>query len=185
MRTLGRVVAVVAAVGVLGWVATVVVLGGTSGWCDEYALNANAAFTGAVVERQGDVVTFVVESAALVAPDIPLAVAPGERVIVVYPDDDARFLHVGERYRVVTATRAADQWQSNVMGANECSHGIRTAHADGSPIDTGLLTRDGIRPYVGRIAVTTIALLAASVIAVMLWRRHQRPRLTIDGRPLP
>lgn len=182
---MGRVVAVVAALGVLGWVAAPVVLGGGS--CDEVGRLPTASFIGAVVERDGDLVTYEVGQPVTIEGIVPNNVAAGDRVVITYGGGEARFLHRGGAYRV-DAFGADQPWRSGIAQARECpeaEHGSGTVHADGSSIDTGLLTRDGIGPYVGRVVLTTILLLAASAVALVLWRRHQRPRLTIDGRPLP
>lgn len=91
MRTVGRVVAVVAAIGVVGWVAAIVVLGETrQRFCDHYANVSDGTLTGVVFERNDEVVTFDVETTEPIASEIPSRFTAGERVTVVYDASDAR-----------------------------------------------------------------------------------------------
>ena len=79
------------------------------------------------------------------------------------------------------AGNAIDQRTSDVHTPGECTFGSATVHADGSSIDTGLWTRDGIEPYVGRIALGVL-LLGVAALGTVAYRRVKHPRLTIDGQ---
>ena len=55
-----------------------------------------------------------------------------------------------------------------------------TVHADGSAIDTGLFTADGIEPFAPRLA-GGMAAIAIGAIAFRWYHRRKHPQLTIDG----
>ncbi len=111
-----------------------------------------------------------------------LGLSPGEEVTVAY-GDDARFLDTGRSYAVRPFGETVDGLRGMVHHGPCGLTGIETLHADGSAIDTGILTRDGFAPYVPKLAVTIVA--AAAIALAIRWRiRVEHPRLTIDGHPL-
>jgi hypothetical protein len=120
------------------------------------------------VAKAGAVVTFEIEQ---VDPGSGLTV--GDTVDVTYSRGTERFLHAGSRYRVETWGEANGTLLGDVAVADRaCSGG--TWHADGTPIDTGLFTRDGFRPWLLVPLLGGAALVTA--IAVAIWRRHRWSR---------
>ncbi len=176
--TLGGVVALALLVMVAG------AFGGGSTDCPTVSVAAPlVSFVGTVGTKDGDAVTYVVESwqADRLPPGNPQLLSPGDRVVIDYLGGDARFLHTGQRYQVDATGNAIDQLTSDVHTSGECTFGSATVHADGSSIDTGLWTRDGIEPYVGRIALGVL-LLGVAALGTVAYRRVKHPRLTIDGQ---
>jgi hypothetical protein len=114
------------------------------------------------------------------------ALRPGERVTVTYTGGDERFVHDRHRYLVDASGSVPDALSSGVQSADECpdaASGVGTYRADGTRIDTGLYTADGIAPYLLPAGIA-LAVIATFVVAVAILARRRRPRLTIDGRPI-
>ena len=114
------------------------------------------------------------------------ALHQGERLTVAYVGGDERFVHDGHRYLVDASGLVPDELSSGVQTAGECPNaasGVGTYRADGTRIDTGLLTWDGIAPYIVPVGVA-VGLLCSLVVAIGLLARRRRPRLTIDGKPI-
>ena len=114
------------------------------------------------------------------------ALRQGQPLTVLYGGGDERFVHDGHRYLVDAYGRVPDELTSGVQTAGECPNaasGVGTYQADGTRIDTGLLTSDGIAPYVIPVGIAA-ALMGTLVVAVGTLARRRRPRLTIDGRPI-
>ncbi|MGZ4707587.1 MAG: hypothetical protein ACXWBN_02455 [Acidimicrobiales bacterium] len=159
-------------------------VGGASS-CPTVSLTApNASFIGEVVAEHAGAVTFRVDEVLpdRIFHDVAAAeVAVGDEVVVHYRGGDERFVHQGQSYQVDAWGHVPDELASGVHTADECAGG-GTVHADGSPIDTGLWTRDGIAPYQGRIALGALV-LAVGVVGAIVHRRVSHPRLTIDGHP--
>jgi hypothetical protein len=153
--------------------------------CDDSATGGGAAFTGEVVANDDGSVTFRVDEVVKnhpIAGEPTLGLEPGQEVTVAY-GDDARFLHTGESYLVPTFGAGVEDLQGRVHHGPCGYRGGETTHADGSAIDTGILTRDGFAPYAPKLALTIIA--AAAIALMIRWRiRVKHPRLTIDGQPL-
>jgi hypothetical protein len=180
------------AIGVAVAVAVIVLLftglhGGAAS-CPASYVSPTASFVGTVLAEHGADIDYRIETmlpgrifeGGAGAP----SVHPGQRVTVTYTGGDARFVHVGHRYRVDVFGSAHDRLTSGVRTAGEClnaAEGVGTFHADGSAIDTGLLTRDGISPYLARVGVA-VAATVALVAGGIAYARVRHPRLTIDGR---
>jgi hypothetical protein len=174
----------IVAVGLL-WLVGAAFVGGSKD-CPAASLTVPAvSFLGTAQAKDGAAVTFGVEqwSDDRLPPGTPERLSAGDVVVVRYSGGDERFVHVGQRYQVDAWGETPDDLASGVQTADECPvGGSATLHADGTPINTGLFTRDGIEPYTGRILVGAL-LLAAVTGAVVAYRRVKHPRLTIDGRP--
>ncbi len=71
----------------------------------------------------------------------------GERLTLAYSGGDQRFVHDGHRYLVDAFGTVPDALSSGVQTADECPNaasGVGTYQADGTHIDTGIFTSDGI-----------------------------------------
>jgi hypothetical protein len=114
------------------------------------------------------------------------ALRQGERLTVTYTGGDERYLHDGHSYLVDAYGTVPDALSSGVQTAGECPNaasGVGTYKADGTRIDTGLFTSDGIAPYVMPVALAA-GVIGLLVVAVAILARRRQPRLTIDGRPI-
>jgi hypothetical protein len=157
--------------------------------CAALVASPRSTFVGEVVAKDGAAATYGVDELLRdetnPADDNPFQLGRGQLVVVRYHGGDQRFIHHGQSYRVV-AYGSADDLGSSVHTAGECDggSGTGTRHADGSVIDTGLLTRDGIAPYLPWLAGGALAI--AMVAVLVRWRiRRKHPLLTISGQPLP
>ena len=152
----------------VGLAATVAV--GTANTTHDCAASAAVPIESVVavmVSRTESVVTYSTDS--------------GRTLLVIYPGDAARFLHVGTTYRVDAWGQPGDQLSSTVMPY--CGVPGGTLYADGTPINTGVWSRERLAddlPWV----VVGLVLLAGMVAAVVIRERRRNPRLTIDGKPL-
>jgi|GEM_PF-4228476 hypothetical protein len=156
----------------------------------------DVVFTGDVVAKGERLVTFRVTELAVGA-------LPGERVAVAFPDD-ARFLRLGQRYRVAALRDAESETLSSKVRrppdeqlSEECTAAdeVVTVNSDGTTVDTGLLA--GMRGKWGRalflvlapLAVAIVALLALVIVKRILvfgWRLPQRLRdVRARRRPPP
>ena len=156
--------------------------------CNTMAIVPSATFVGEVVAIDGSTVTYRVDEVLDAPVDLTRptpAVAVGQEAVVHYSGGDERFLDTGERYRV-DVYGSSDDLRSGVHNAGECTNsvsGTGTVHADGTAIDTKLLSSAGLRPYLPKLAITIVA--AAAIALLVRWRiRVKHPRLTIDGQPL-
>ena len=174
----------IAAVALL-WLVGAAFVGGSKDCPVASITTRPVSFIGSAEAKHGGDVTFEVEqlTADRLAPGNPETISAGDEVVVHYSGGDERVVHVGQHYQVDAWGDPPDGLASGVQTADECPvGGSATLHADGTAINTGLFTRDGIEPYAGRILVGAL-LLAAVTGAVVAYRRVKHPRLTIDGRP--
>jgi hypothetical protein len=152
--------------------------------CDASA-TVGPQFTGEVIAKVGDAVTFRVDevvSDPVFFPRSGLGLEPGQEVVVRY-GQDARFLHTGRSYLVSVSGNSVGDLRGSVSHGPCGTSGNDTSHADGSEINTSIFTREGFEPYWPKLGLAIIAI--AAVALLVRWRlRVKHPRLTIDGQPL-
>jgi hypothetical protein len=128
---------------------------------------------GELSRLDGGTATFRVENASFrhSSPGTPLP-ATGSSVAVFF-DDDVQFLREGERYDVQLWWYDR-RFISSVTTADDTC-GVQTRLADGSSIETSLLSRSDIKQ---RLLVTAIAFVAFVVLPAIWigYRRRQRQR---------
>lgn len=93
--------------------------------------------------------------------------APGSNIAVAFSGGD-EFLRVGESY-AVPLWWDRGHFVSSVSTAEDMC-GVRTRHADGSAIETSLLSR----PEVKRLLLVIAIALFATVGLPAIWLRHKR-----------
>ena len=150
--------------------------------CTAMAISPSSTFVGHVLAKKGRQVTYQVDEVLQdrSAPGLePGPLTAGQQVAIRYQGGDERFVHRGDSYLVDAFGR-----DSGVHTAGECTkteHGAGTVHADGSAIDTGLLTAGGIEPFASRLA-GGLAAIAVGGLAFRWNHRRKHPQLTIDGQ---
>ena len=104
--------------------------------------------------------------------------ARGTNLPVLFYDGDEQFFRVGQRYDVQVWWDDG-RFTSDVTTAEDiCGYGT-TRHADGSAIETSLLSR----PHVKRVLLATVLApaLILLILAVWLRSRHQKRRRRNDA----
>jgi hypothetical protein len=160
----GLVVMIV--VPLVGLVATVMFGSATTTRdCAASAAVPTETIVATMVSRSGSAVTYSTDD--------------GRTLVITYPGDAARFLHIGTTYRVDAWGRPGEL-SSTVMPY--CGVPGGTLYADGTPINTGVSSperRADELPWV----VGGLVVLAGLIAALVICERLRHPRLTIDGKP--
>jgi hypothetical protein len=144
---------------------------GSSAWGCSFAA-PTYTITGRAIDRDGEDVTFLVVDAEDLEGSGARLPELGAQVEIRFASGDAAFLSLGTDYRVpvVRGPTSGHPLYSEVRSHSGGCHGVLTTHADGSPVDTGLLSSAAVREWApGAIAI--VALMAAGV-GVLLWRRR-------------
>ena len=124
---------------------------------------------GRLTSLDGATATFRVESSTpgkYRPQDTPLP-KTGTNAAVFFYSGSAQFLREGQRY-VVPVGWSEGRYSSWVDTAQDpCGGGTR--HADGTTIETSLLSR----PHVRKVLLVTVVVPAATLLILALWLRHR------------
>jgi hypothetical protein len=140
----------------------------------------DAEIVGRLTSKRDATATFRVETVKAgphPSANAPLP-APETSLPVYYYDGDARFLHAGQRYDAQIWWDEG-RFTAHVTTAEDLCGGGGTLHADGSAIETSLLSRFDPK-QVGLVMGTPVVILFALVI--WLRRRDRRRRELATAR---
>ena len=170
MRGVRRGLVAVVVVALVGLVATMVIATATSTGdghgCAASTTAPTESVVATMVSRSGSAVTYSTDD--------------GRSLVVTYPGDAARFLHVGTTYRVDAWGQPGDL-SSTVMPY--CGVPGGTLYADRTPVNTGVWSHERLADELPWV-VGGLVVLGGLVTALVVRGRRRHPRLTIDGQPL-